>query len=110
MNSRDILEEAEHRGQGVDTARLPKGVPAGNQVERGHGEGHGRQGRAQSAFFSFGPSEHDGVFSFPAVLGGAEAYLFRWRLVTSTFLDDQVILTRASHSKGFVLDQSEPAW
>ena len=29
-------------------------------------------------FFSFGASEHDGVFSFPAALGGAEAYSFRW--------------------------------
>ena len=28
-------------------------------------------------FFSFGASEHDGVFSFSA-LGGAEAYLFGW--------------------------------
>ena len=25
-------------------------------------------------FFSFGASDHDGVFSFPAALGGAEAY------------------------------------
>ena len=29
-------------------------------------------------FFTFGASDHDGVFSFPAALGGAEAYLFRW--------------------------------
>ena len=29
-------------------------------------------------FFSFWASDHDGVFSFPAALGGAEAYLFRW--------------------------------
>ena len=28
--------------------------------------------------FSFGASDHDGVFSFPAALGGAEAYFFRW--------------------------------
>ena len=33
-------------------------------------------------FFSFGASDHDGVFSFPAALGGAEAYSFRW--LTST--------------------------
>ena len=36
-------------------------------------------------FFSFGASDHDGVFSFPAALGGAEAYLFRW-LVSSMHL------------------------
>ena len=35
--------------------------------------------------FSFGASDHDGVFSFPAALGGAEAYLFRW-LASNTHL------------------------
>ena len=29
-------------------------------------------------FFSFGASDHNGVVSFPAALGGTEAYLFRW--------------------------------
>ena len=45
-------------------------------------------------WFSFGACDHDGGFSFPAALGGAEAYLFRWRgwLVTRTFLDVQVII------------------
>ena len=60
-------------------------------------------------FFSFGASDHDGVFSFPAALGGAEAYLFRWLAVTRTLLDVQVIITRSSHSKGFGLDRAEPA-
>ena len=32
----------------------------------------------QTRCFSFGASEHDGVFSFPAAPGGAGAYLFRW--------------------------------
>ena len=59
--------------------------------------------------FSFGASDHDGVFSFPAALGGAEACLFRWLPVTCTFLDVQVIITRSSHSKGFGLDRAEPA-
>ena len=59
--------------------------------------------------FSFGASDHDGVFSFPAALGGAEAYLFRWLAVTRTLLDVQVIITRSSHSKGFGLDRAEPA-
>ena len=54
--------------------------------------------------FSLGASDHDGVFSFPAALGGAEDYLFRWLAVTRTFLDVQVIITCSSHSKGFVLD------
>ena len=36
-------------------------------------------------FFSFGASDHDGVFSFPAALGGAEAYLFSW-LANNTHL------------------------
>ena len=35
--------------------------------------------------FSFGASDHDGVLSFPAALGGAEAYLFRW-LASNTHL------------------------
>ena len=61
-------------------------------------------------FFSFGASDHDGVFSFPAALGGAEAYLFRWLAVTRTFLDVQVLIARSSHSKGFGLDRAEPAW
>ena len=60
-------------------------------------------------FFSFGASDHDGVFSFPAALGGAGAYLFRWLAVTHTLLDVQVIITRSSHSKGFSLDRAEPA-
>ena len=60
-------------------------------------------------FFSFGASDHDGVFSFPAALGGAEACLFRWLPVTRTLLDVQVIITRSSHSKGFGLDRAEPA-
>ena len=60
-------------------------------------------------FFSFGASDHDGVFSFPAALGGAEAYLFRWLAVTRTLLDVQVIITRSSHSKGFGLNRAEPA-
>ena len=44
-----------------------------------------------TTFFSFGASDHDDVFSFPAALGGAEAYLFRWLAwpVTCTFLDVQ---------------------
>ena len=60
-------------------------------------------------FFSFWASDHDGVFSFPAALGGAEAYLFRWLAITRTLLDVQVIITRSSHSKGFGLDRAEPA-
>ena len=59
--------------------------------------------------FPFGASDHDGGFSFPAALGGAEAYLFRWLAVTRTLLDVQVIITRSSHSKGFGLDRAEPA-
>ena len=60
-------------------------------------------------FFSFGASDHDGVFSFPAALGGAEACLFRWLPITRTLLDVQVIITRSSHSKGSGLDRAEPA-
>ena len=47
QDSRYRLEKAEHRGQGMDTARLPEGVPGGEQVERGHGVGDGSQGSGQ---------------------------------------------------------------
>ena len=62
-------------------------------------------------FFSFRASEsdHDGVFSFPAVLGGAEAYLFRWLASNTHLLGCSGIITRSSHSKGFCLDRAEPA-
>ena len=60
-------------------------------------------------FFSFGASDHDGVFSFPAALGGAEAYLFRWLASNTHLLGCSGIITRSSHSKGFGLDRAEPA-
>ena len=59
---------------------------------------------------SFGASEHDGVFSFPAAPGGAEAYLFRWLASNKHILGcSGHIRTRSSHSNGFVLDRAEPA-
>ena len=60
-------------------------------------------------FFSFGASDHDGVFSFPAALGGAEAYLFRWLASNMHLLGCAGIIARSSHSKGFGLDRAEPA-
>ena len=60
-------------------------------------------------FFSFGASDHDGVFSFPAALGGAEAYLFRWLASNVYLLGCSGIIARSSHSKGFGLDRAEPA-
>ena len=42
--------------------------------------------KAKWPSFSFGASDHDGVFSFPAALGGAEAYLFRWLASTTHLL------------------------
>ena len=59
--------------------------------------------------FSFGASDHDGIFSFPAALGGAEAYLFRWLASNTHLLGFAGIITRSSHSKGFGLDRAEPA-
>ena len=60
-------------------------------------------------FFSFWASDHDGVFSFPAALGGAEAYSFRWLASNTHLLGCSGINTRSSHSKGFGLDRAEPA-
>ena len=60
-------------------------------------------------FFSFWASDHDGVFSFPAALGGAEAYLFRWLASNMHLLGCAGIIARSSHSKGFGLDRAEPA-
>ena len=59
--------------------------------------------------FSFGASDHDGGFSFPAALGGAEAYLFRWLASNTHLVGCSGIIARSSHSKGFGLDQAEPA-
>ena len=60
-------------------------------------------------FFSFWASDHDGVFSFPAALGGAEAYLFRWLASNMHLFGCAGIIARSSHSKGFGLDRAEPA-
>ena len=38
----------------MDTAQLPEGVPEGNHMEGGHGEGDGRQGGGQDKIASFG--------------------------------------------------------
>ena len=43
------LEKAEHRGQGMDTSRVPEGVPGGEQVKRGHGV---------DKLYSFGSIDH----------------------------------------------------
>ena len=59
--------------------------------------------------FSFWASDHDGVFSFPAALGGAEAYLFRWLASNMHLFGCAGIIARSSHSKGFGLDRAEPA-
>ena len=59
-------------------------------------------------FFSFWASDHDGVFSFPAALGGAEACLFRWLASNMHLLGYAGIIARSSHSKGFGLDRAEP--
>ena len=60
-------------------------------------------------YFSFWASDHDGVFSFPAALGGAEAYLFRWLASNMHLFGCAGIIARSSHSKGFGLDRAEPA-